>query len=78
MSERVPSVGRIVHYVAYAALGDQPVCRAAIVTKVDPDATTVSMCVLNPGGMFFNHSVEYDVDATPGTWHWPEMVQKSS
>ena len=74
MPERVPSVGRIVHYVSYGTPGGEypSVCRAAIITQVDPDS--VSLCVLSPDGMFFNHHVRYDVDAAPGTWHWPDLV----
>ena len=68
-----PSVGRIVHYVSYGTPGGefQPEHRAAIVTGVHPDQT-VSLCILNPTGMFFNERVLFDIDATPGTWHWPE------
>lgn len=83
----LPSVGRIVHYVARgSADGVFPaVCRAAIVTEVrDEDAPVkrVSLCVLNPGGVFFDQSVPY-VDRGPigegavpvgGSWHWPERV----
>jgi len=69
-----PSVGRIVHYVAYGTPGGEfpaGVCRAAIVTEV-LSAEAVSLCVLNPTGMFFNANVRRD-DA-PGTWHWPEIA----
>jgi hypothetical protein len=94
-----PSVGRIVHYVSHGtpprADGSQAFtseCRAAIITEVgapeqfgaDDD---VSLCVLNPTGLFFNRGVPYDegdtdsIDDDPGapvypggTWHWPERV----
>lgn len=34
----------------------------------------VSLCVLNPSGMFFNDA-EYDEDVERGgTWHWPERT----
>lgn len=72
-------------------------CRAAIITDVKPapapdgaavpveGAYDVSLCVLNPTGMFFNEHVPYDqwdqaealVGAQPqgGSWHWPERVE---
>ena len=34
----------------------------------------ISLCVLNPTGMFFNEFVERDDDARGGNWHWPERV----
>lgn len=86
-----PSVGRLVHYVAYGTPGGEfpaGVCRAAIITEVptlrmggddvviDPEGTvtTVSICVLNPTGLFFNRGVQYGADHKPGTWHWPERT----
>jgi len=72
-----PSVGRIVHYVAYGTPGREfpaGVCRAAVVTEVDPDGT-VGLCVLNPTGQFFNRKLLADeTQRQPGTWHWPERV----
>lgn len=84
-----PSVGRIVHYVSYGTPGGEypSVCRAAIVTAVDDYQTPavndegdhighVSLCVLNPEGMFFNKSVrQSEDDHRGGTWHWPERVE---
>jgi len=72
-----PSVGRIVHYVAYGTPGGEfpaGVCRAAIVTEVE--SLGVGVCVLNPTGQFFNRGLEQD-EATkkPGTWHWPERTE---
>jgi hypothetical protein len=79
-----PTVGRIVHYVSYGTPGGEylSVCRAAVVTAVDnyQDQTDegthighVSLCVLNPEGMFFNRTVIQDESLTKGgTWHWPE------
>ena len=88
MSEQVPSVGRSVHYVAYGTPGGEfpaGVCRAAVITEVDnraglgdddPPGTYVSLCVLNPSGLFFNRHIPYDGGSPPlpGTWHWPERV----
>lgn len=86
-----PSVGRIVHYVAYGTPGGEfpaGVCRAAVITEVgpreypgeDPSADnepyqTADLCVLNPTGLFFNRRVPYDETKKPGTWHWPERVE---
>lgn len=77
----VPSVGRIVHYVAYGTPGGefpQGVCRAAVVTEVPTDGRTAllaSVCVLNPSGFFFNRNLPNDEETkAPGTWHWPEKV----
>lgn len=64
-------------------------CRAAIITDVrgkavDPsvpllpetDLWVVSLCVLNPTGMFFHESSIQMEDAHDGgTWHWPERVE---
>lgn len=69
-----PSIGRIVHYVSYGTPGGEYTseCRAAIVTAVDqyqpsdqdaPFVGHVSLCVLNPEGMFFNRAVLYDEGA---------------
>lgn len=72
----IPSVGRIVHYVAYGTPGGEypaGVCRAAIVTEVTRKAR-IGLAVLNPTGMFFNENVDYDPDKTSGTWHWPERA----
>jgi hypothetical protein len=75
-----PSIGRIVHYIAYGTPGGEfkSAHRAAIITEVHTP-TCVNLCVLNPTGMFFNTSVQFAdvgdmIDDTPGSWHWPEMV----
>ena len=81
-----PSVGRVVHYVSHGTppRGDgtqtyPSQCRAAIVTEVPvqvPEGSTVvSLAVLNPSGLFFNHGVPQDEQGHEGgTWHWPERV----
>lgn len=84
-----PSVGRIVHYVAYGTPGGEfpaGVCRAAIITEINTVAVAegnefpfggagrVGLCVLNPTGQYFNRGIPYDPDKAPGTWHWPERV----
>jgi hypothetical protein len=78
MAEQVPSVGRIVHYVSYGTPGGEYAseCRAAVVAGVSAAAQFgLSLAVLNPGGLFFNHGVKQDEDGKAGgTWHWPERV----
>ncbi len=83
-----PSVGRIVHYVAYGTPGGEfpaGVCRAATITEVDnpPDAAQfteghpvwpIGVCVMNPTGLFFNRGIPYDPGKSPGSWHWPERT----
>jgi hypothetical protein len=74
-----PSVGRVVHYVAYGTPGGEfpeGVCRAAVITEVGKlgDAEVVGLCVLNPTGQFFNRNMLYSKIKSPGTWHWPERV----
>ena len=79
-TKQVPSVGRVVHYVAYGTPGGEYPAgahRAAIVTDVhnpDEPESALSLCVLNPTGMFFNVGIYFDATAHPGTWHWPEYV----
>lgn len=57
-----PTVGRIVHYVSYGTPGGEYAseCRAAVVTAVGSSDYEISLCVLNPTGLFFNHGVEED------------------
>jgi hypothetical protein len=79
---KVPSVGRVVHYVAYGTPGGEypaGICRAAIITEVEPGSVEdrVGLCVLNPTGQFFNRSVRYSEYNMPGTWHWPEYVPET-
>lgn len=80
MAVQSPSVGRVVHYVAFGTPGGEypaGACRAAIVTEVyAADANNrVGLCILNPTGLFFNVNVPQDEGMhTPGTWHWAEYV----
>ena len=80
----IPSVGRIVHYVAYGTPGGEyPVGarRAAIITEVPPFVSVdspVGLCILNPTGMFFTRDVPADQSGVnPGTWHWPHRQDGS-
>lgn len=68
-----PRIGCIVHYQAFGTPGGEyrSVPRAAIVTEVTDDET-VSVCVLNPTGLFFNAGLKFDDGDRPkgGTWRW--------
>lgn len=88
---RSPRVGDRVHYVSHGTPGGEYLkeCRAADVTEVPPGVTnpqTIGLCVLNPGGLFFNRSNTRDdgqmlaagptslcgaLDYRGGSWHWP-------
>jgi hypothetical protein len=81
-----PSIGRIVHYVAYGTPGGEyraGAHRAAVITDVsfsgssnEPTTAQVSLCILNPTGMFYTQNVPHDeTGMTPGSWHWPERVE---
>lgn len=81
MAQQVPSVGRIVHYVAFGSPGGKfPVgaCRAAIVTQItDPGSAhgaMLDLAVFNPAGMYFVLCPEDQDGKEPGSWHWPEYV----
>ncbi len=78
MAEQVPSIGRVVHYVAYGTPGGEYQAgahRAAIITDCQPDDLIVSLCILNPTGMFFGLCISFDATGQrPGSWHWPEYV----
>lgn len=71
----VPSVGRIVHYVAHG-----PRCLPAWVCEVDRESGLVALFVVDAelgtsNGATFKRGVVSDEDAkAPGTWHWPELV----
>jgi len=72
---RYPTVGRIVHYIAFGTPGGEYAAgahRAAIITEVTPDCIRVSLAVFNPTGIHFRNEVTHDEGQTPGTWHWPE------
>jgi len=72
-----PSVGRFVHYVSYGTPRGEykSECRAAVVTAVkDAELGVVSLCVMNPDGLFFNKEVKLDNSHPGGSWHWPELV----
>jgi hypothetical protein len=70
--EQKPTVGRIVHYQSFGTPGGEfkPNARAAIITEVFTDQC-VSLCILNPTGMFFTTSVERSDEPAPGRWNWP-------
>lgn len=71
-----PTVGRIVHYMAYGSKdGTYPsVPRAAVIAEIvdsAPDSIgAVKLAVFNPSGIHFNTS-NYSETREPGTWSWP-------
>jgi hypothetical protein len=76
-----PSVGRIVHYQSYGSPGGEYKSEpcAAIVTALFSDSETtgvISLCVINPTGLFFPTWVAHAPDdvPTPGCWNWPPRV----
>jgi hypothetical protein len=73
MDKQRPSIGRVVHYLSRGSKDGfyQPESRAAIVTEVQT-AEVVSLCILNPTGMFFTQNVSYGGE--PGQWIWPPFV----
>jgi hypothetical protein len=77
MGEQTPSIGRMVHYVAYGTPGGEYKAgahRAAVITQVNEDGT-VGLFIMNPTGVFFPTSVMGDQTGNqPGTWHWPERA----
>ncbi|MGQ5692100.1 hypothetical protein ACSVIA_20445 [Rhodococcus erythropolis] len=75
---RQPSVGVIVHYQSYGTPGGEylPEPRAAIITEVHGGpAGEVGVCILNPTGQFFNTSVPFAEEPSPGHWNWPPAVE---
>ena len=68
------TIGRIVHYKAHGSPDGthKAVYRTAIITDVESDEW-VSLCVLNPSGLFFNQRCKFDDSENPpgGTWKWP-------
>ena len=77
--EQKPSVGRTVHYQAHGSPDGthKSVARAAVITEVnDLTPRLVSLCVLNPTGLYFNQNCPFDDSETPmgGTWRWPPRV----
>lgn len=77
---KVPSTGRIVHYVAPGSADGRygTGCRAAIVALDErtPDKEFVpTLCVINPTGIHFATRVPFDpTGVKPYSWHWPEHV----
>lgn len=77
----LPSIGRIVHYCSYGTPNGEYLSapRAAIVTAVHTPVPgdgeeTISLCILNPTGMFFTSGLKYSETPKPGCWSWPPKV----
>jgi hypothetical protein len=89
MSEKIPSIGRVVHYVLEAGphQGDH---RPAFIVRVwDDTPGMVNLQVFTDGEndqyphnsppsgapmVIWRTSVHRDDTGKPGTWHWPEYV----
>jgi len=80
MSEQVPSIGRVVHYV----LSDGPHAgehRPAFIVQIWSGGYC-NLQVFVDGtndypdyiGSVWATSVEYSAEPKPRTWHWPEFV----
>lgn len=78
LTGQLPTIGRIVHYYAYGTPGGEyaaGIPRSAIITEVNnTEKGIISLCVLNPTGMFFNLNVEYSENPKGGYWGWPPRV----
>ncbi len=78
LTGQLPTVGRVVHYYAYGTPGGEyqsGIARSAIITEViNGEEGLISLCVLNPTGMFFNQNVKYSETNEPGCWGWPPRV----
>jgi hypothetical protein len=75
VSAPVPTIGRTVLYQRHGSPNGQHKAEPspAVVTQVNDDGT-VSLFVMNPNGVYFNHATKYDESAGPGTWRWPPRV----
>jgi len=64
-----PTVGRMVYYKSYGTPNGEykPEDRSATITEVIDDET-VSLCVFNPTGLFFNQNVKQGQEG--GQWDW--------
>jgi hypothetical protein len=64
-----PTVGRMVYYKSYGSPNGEFLSedRAAVVTAVHEN-NAVSLCVMNPSGLFFNLMVHQGSEA--GQWDW--------
>ena len=69
MSERLPTVGRMVYYRSYGTPGGEypSTDRAAVITVVHT-VTLVDLCIFSPNGPFSQHRVIQG--QAPGHWDW--------
>lgn len=63
-----PTVGRIVHYFTYTNPTEP---RAAIVTWVHPDQSTVCLYVLHPDAQYAVSHVLFSEQPASCCWSWP-------
>jgi hypothetical protein len=76
LATQKPSIGRTVHYQSFGTPGGEisSAPRAALITEVEPDGSTVGLFVANPTGCFFNRHVAFSESPKPGCWSWPPRV----
>lgn len=73
--DRKPIIGDTVHYQSYGTPNGEylPEPRAAIVTSTTKaDEGLLSVCILNPTGLFFHENLPFAEKPTPGHWNWPQ------
>lgn len=91
MSEQIPSIGRVVHFVLdtgpnrgqhrpaqiVRAWGERPdsVVNIQVLTDSNPADPTQNDCL--PCPMWRTSVRKDDSGEVPGTWHWPEFVGAS-
>jgi len=71
-----PTIGRAVHYQSYGSPGGEHKSepRAATITSIHADGTTVSLFVMTPTGTFHNATTPYSETPKAGHWSWPPRV----
>lgn len=73
---QTPSVGRIVHYVRIETLDHE----ASIITAISSVGEDIVHLICFPASTDLHHKalVRYDARMSPGTWHYPEVVNTVS
>jgi hypothetical protein len=71
-----PTLGRIVHYMSLGSADGKypPEPHPALVTAVDEEGDTISLCVFYRTGNFFMEKVKWCGNKDKGCWFWPERT----
>jgi hypothetical protein len=77
---KVPSIGRVVHYVIANEAWPEPRCQAALIVGVHDDGIATEMdvadlTVLMSVGLLFAEECQRSDTHEHNTWHWPERVE---